>query len=38
VRYDDVAFAIAWPLPVASISPRDAAWPDYRRAVDNVSA
>lgn len=30
VRYDDPAFAISWPLPVASISPRDAAWPAYR--------
>jgi dTDP-4-dehydrorhamnose 3,5-epimerase len=30
LRYDDPALAISWPLPVASISPRDAAWPDYR--------
>lgn len=30
VRYDDPAFAIAWPLPVSAISGRDAAWPDYR--------
>jgi dTDP-4-dehydrorhamnose 3,5-epimerase len=29
LRYNDPAFAIAWPLPVAVISPRDAAWPDY---------
>jgi dTDP-4-dehydrorhamnose 3,5-epimerase len=29
LRYDDPAFAIAWPLPVAVISPRDASWPDY---------
>jgi dTDP-4-dehydrorhamnose 3,5-epimerase len=27
-RWNDPAFAIAWPLPVAVISPRDAAWPD----------
>jgi dTDP-4-dehydrorhamnose 3,5-epimerase len=27
VRWDDPAFGIAWPLPVAVISPRDAAWP-----------
>ncbi|MGO8919064.1 MAG: dTDP-4-dehydrorhamnose 3,5-epimerase [Stellaceae bacterium] len=38
VRYDDPAFAIAWPLPVASISPRDAAWPDYPLAADSISA
>ena len=31
VRYNDPAFAIDWPLPVSVISPRDAAWPDYRR-------
>jgi dTDP-4-dehydrorhamnose 3,5-epimerase len=30
VRYDDPAFAISWPLPVTSISPRDATWPDWR--------
>jgi dTDP-4-dehydrorhamnose 3,5-epimerase len=29
-RADDPAFAIAWPLPVALISPRDREWPDYR--------
>lgn len=33
VRHDDPAFGIDWPLPVACISPRDAAWPDYRAAV-----
>jgi dTDP-4-dehydrorhamnose 3,5-epimerase len=27
VRHDDPAFAIAWPLPVSSISDRDRAWP-----------
>ncbi len=27
LRYDDPALGIAWPLPVTSISPRDAAWP-----------
>jgi dTDP-4-dehydrorhamnose 3,5-epimerase len=30
VRYDDPAFAIAWPLPVTSISDADRAWPDFR--------
>ena len=29
VRYDDPAFAIPWPLPLASISEKDSAWPDY---------
>lgn len=27
VRYDDPAFAIEWPLPVASVSERDRSWP-----------
>jgi dTDP-4-dehydrorhamnose 3,5-epimerase len=30
VRWDDPAFGIAWPLPVATISARDAGYPDYR--------
>lgn len=30
VRFDDPAFGIRWPLPVAMISSRDRAWPDYR--------
>lgn len=29
VRYDDPAFAIDWPLPVAEISQRDRGWPDF---------
>jgi dTDP-4-dehydrorhamnose 3,5-epimerase len=29
VRYDDPAFSIDWPLPVADISARDRAWPDF---------
>jgi dTDP-4-dehydrorhamnose 3,5-epimerase len=32
VRYDDPAFAIAWPLPVSVISDADRNWPDYTRA------
>lgn len=28
-RHDDPAFGIAWPLPVADISARDRAWPDF---------
>jgi dTDP-4-dehydrorhamnose 3,5-epimerase len=28
VRWDDPTFAIDWPLPVSSISDKDAAWPD----------
>jgi dTDP-4-dehydrorhamnose 3,5-epimerase len=30
VRYDDPAFDIQWPLPVAVISDADKRWPDYR--------
>jgi dTDP-4-dehydrorhamnose 3,5-epimerase len=30
VRFDDPAFAIQWPLPVAIISDADRNWPDYR--------
>jgi len=29
VRYNDPAFGIEWPLPVSSISPADASWPDF---------
>ena len=29
VRFDDPAFAIAWPPPVAAISAKDRAWPDH---------
>jgi dTDP-4-dehydrorhamnose 3,5-epimerase len=29
VRFDDPAFGIAWPLPVGTISEKDAAWPDF---------
>lgn len=29
VRYNDPAFAIAWPLPVTCISERDRFWPDF---------
>lgn len=29
VRWDDPAFAIAWPAPPALMAPRDAAWPDW---------
>jgi len=29
VRYDDPAFGIVWPVPVSSLSPRDAAYPDF---------
>jgi dTDP-4-dehydrorhamnose 3,5-epimerase len=32
VRWDDPAFAIAWPRPVACISARDRAWPAYAPA------
>jgi dTDP-4-dehydrorhamnose 3,5-epimerase len=30
VRWDDPAFAIAWPHPPAAIVPRDATYPDFR--------
>ena len=30
VRWNDPAFAIAWPAPPRLISPRDTAYPDYR--------
>ena len=29
-RSDDVAFGIAWPLPVTAISERDLAWPAFK--------
>jgi dTDP-4-dehydrorhamnose 3,5-epimerase len=32
IRYDDAAFGIAWPLPPAVISKKDASWPDFDRA------
>jgi len=30
VRWDDPAFAIAWPAPPASLSERDASYPDFQ--------
>ena len=30
VRWDDPAFGVAWPAPPRLISPRDAAYPDFR--------
>lgn len=29
VRYDDPAFAVPWPLPVADVSDKDRNWPDF---------
>jgi dTDP-4-dehydrorhamnose 3,5-epimerase len=29
VRYDDPAFGVAWPLPIAAISEKDRVWPDF---------
>lgn len=29
LRYDDPSFAIRWPLPIAVISAKDLAWPDF---------
>jgi dTDP-4-dehydrorhamnose 3,5-epimerase len=37
-RYDDLAFGIAWPLPVAVISERDLSWPAFKAIAVNVSA
>jgi dTDP-4-dehydrorhamnose 3,5-epimerase len=31
-RYDDIAFRIAWPLPVSMISDRDLGWPNFKIA------
>ncbi len=31
VRFDDAAFGIAWPCPIAHLSDKDAAWPTYVR-------
>jgi dTDP-4-dehydrorhamnose 3,5-epimerase len=31
-RYDDIAFRIAWPLPVTMISDRDLGWPNFKIA------
>ncbi len=30
-RYDDAAFAIDWPLPVAVVADKDLAWPPFPR-------
>jgi len=29
IRYNDVNFAISWPLPVSEISAKDLRWPDF---------
>jgi dTDP-4-dehydrorhamnose 3,5-epimerase len=29
IRHNDLAFGIAWPLPVTAISERDLRWPDF---------
>jgi dTDP-4-dehydrorhamnose 3,5-epimerase len=36
-KYDDPAFAIAWPLPVTEISEKDQGWPAFERAVCRLS-
>jgi dTDP-4-dehydrorhamnose 3,5-epimerase len=38
VRYDDPCFAIAWPLPIAAISEKDRAWPDFVEDSGNSAA
>lgn len=30
-RFDDPAFAIAWPLPVSAMSDKDRGWPDWTK-------
>jgi dTDP-4-dehydrorhamnose 3,5-epimerase len=29
IRYDDPAFGIEWPIPVAVVSEKDRSWPDF---------
>jgi dTDP-4-dehydrorhamnose 3,5-epimerase len=29
IRYDDSAFSVSWPLPIAEISDKDLHWPDF---------
>jgi dTDP-4-dehydrorhamnose 3,5-epimerase len=31
LRHDDPSFAIKWPLPIAAISAKDRAWPDFAK-------
>lgn len=38
VRWNDPAFAIAWPLPVTTIHPRDAGYPDFDSAIPATEA
>lgn len=38
LRYDDPAFAIPWPLPVAAISDKDQVWPDFAGTVQQRPA
>ena len=35
VRYNDPAFAIAWPAHVQVISPKDNSWPDFHEVSDD---
>ena len=37
VRWNDPVFGIKWPLPVASISDRDASYPDFASSLRHVS-
>jgi dTDP-4-dehydrorhamnose 3,5-epimerase len=38
VRYDDPDLAISWPLPVAEMSPRDAADGSWAELVNGMSS
>lgn len=38
IRWNDPAFAIEWPVAVAEISAKDAAWPDFDAGVHGIEA
>jgi len=38
LRYDDPAFAISWPLPIAVISDKDRVWPYFAETFQQGSA
>ena len=38
LRYNDPAFNVAWPLEMAQISAKDAAWPDFNEEFHAVTA
>ncbi len=38
IRFDDPAFGIEWPLPVALISDKDRTWADFDRAAEGEAS